>query len=70
MAEGYIKKSKQWAIGWLVVWAVFYLVAIAAYPSEPSNWFGWLPSSVAITFGLMVVSFIVGWIFCKQRFNL
>ena len=70
MAEGYIKKSKQWSIGWLIVWAVFYLVAIAVYPSDPSNWFGWLPSSVVITFGLMLVSFVVGWIFCKQRLNL
>jgi hypothetical protein len=68
--KAYIKMSQQWTITWLVIWVVVYLAALFAYPSDPSIWFGWLPSSVVITFGLMVVTFFLGYIFCKQRFKL
>ncbi|MEW5724003.1 MAG: hypothetical protein AB1896_12915 [Thermodesulfobacteriota bacterium] len=67
---GHIAKSKPWWTVWLLIWAVMYLVVILVYPSEPSIWFGWVPSSVIITFGLMVVSLILGYVFAKQRFNL
>ena len=66
----YIRKSRQWWTTWILIWAVIYLVAIIVYPSNPSTWFGWLPSSVFISFGLMVVSLILGHLFSKQRFNL
>jgi len=66
----YIKMSKQWNVTWFVIWVIVYLAAILAYPAAPAAWFGWLPSSVVITFGLMVVSFVLGYIFCKQRFKL
>jgi hypothetical protein len=68
--QEYIKMSKQWKLTWLVIWVVMYLLVILAYPSEPAIWFGWMPSSVIITFGLMVVTLILGYIFCKQRFKL
>ena len=46
-----------------------YLLAILIYPDDPSIWFGWLPSSVVTTFGLMVASLIFGYLFAKQRFS-
>ena len=65
----FIKKKRQWWITWLVVWIVMYLLAILMYPGNPSIWFGWLPSSVVTTFGLMVISLILGYLFSKQRFS-
>ncbi|GEM_PF-6341509 len=65
----FIKKKRQWWITWLVVWIVMYLLAILIYPDNPSIWFGWLPSSVVTTFGLMVISLILGYLFSKQRFS-
>jgi hypothetical protein len=67
--QEYIKKSKPWKLAWLLVWAVMYLLVILAYPSKPSIWFGWMPGSVITTFGLMVVTLILGYVFCKQRFK-
>ncbi len=68
--QEYIRMSKQWKLIWLVVWVIMYLLVILAYPSEPSVWFGWMPSSVVITFGLMLVTLFLGYFFSKQRFNL
>jgi len=68
--QEYIKKSKQWKVSWLVVWAIMYLLVILAYPANPSLWFGWMPGSVISTFGLMVVTLILGYVFCKQRFKI
>ncbi len=65
----YIKKAKQWSVRWLIIWGIMYLLVILAYPGSPSVWGGWLPSSIVITFGLMVVAFVVGKIFCNQRFK-
>ena len=67
--QAYISKSSGWKVAWLIVWVVMYLLVILVYPSNPSIWFGWMPSSVVITFGLMVVSLILGYVFCKQRFE-
>lgn len=68
--QAYIKKSKNWKMAWLIIWAVMYLLAIIAHPTSPSVWFGWLPSSVFTTFGLMIVTLVLGYVFCKQRFEL
>ena len=68
--QEYIKKSKQWKVAWLIVWAIMYLLVILAYPAKPSVWFGWMPSSVMITFGLMVATLVLGYAFCKQRFKI
>lgn len=66
----HIKKSPRWWVTWVIIWVVMYILALVSYPADPSIWFGWVPSSVIITFGLMVVSLILGYIFSKQRFNL
>ncbi len=66
----YINTSKRWRISWLTIWIIMYLAVIVAYPSDPSLWFGWLPSSVMITFGLMIITLVLGYIFCKQRFKI
>ena len=68
--QEYIKKSKQWKVAWLVVWAIMYLLVILAYHAKPSVLSGWMPSSVMITFGLMVATLILGYVFCKQRFKI
>jgi hypothetical protein len=54
---------------WLIVWVIMYVLVIVAYPASPSLWFGWMPDSVITTFGLMVVTLILGYFFCKQRFK-
>ena len=66
MAE-YIKKGKNWGISWLVIWGIMFAVVIVAYPSKPSFWGGWFPSTVGITFGLMIAAYILARIFCDQR---
>ncbi|MBW2058032.1 MAG: hypothetical protein JRH07_05175 [Deltaproteobacteria bacterium] len=66
---GYIRKTRKWSVTWLIIWAIMYLLVILAYPRNPSIWGGWLPSSLVTTFGLMVVAFVLGKIFCKQRFK-
>lgn len=65
----FIKKKRQWWITWLIVWIVMYLLAIFIYPIDPAIWFGWLPSSVVTTFGLMIASLVLGYLFSKQRFS-
>jgi hypothetical protein len=65
----FIRRSKQWCITWLVIWVIMYLLVIIVYPASPSLWFGWMPDSVITTFGLMVVTFILGYIFSLQRFK-
>ena len=67
--QPFISKSKQWWMTWLIVWVIMYLLVIVAYPASPSLWFGWMPDSVITTFGLMVVTLILGYLFCKQRFK-
>ena len=67
--QAYITKSKNWKVAWLIIWAVMYLLVILAYPSNPSLWFGWMSGSVLTTYGLMVISLILGYLFCKQRFK-
>ena len=67
--QPFISKSKQWCMTWLIVWVIMYLLVIVAYPASPSLWFGWMPGSVITTFGLMVVTLILGYFFCKQRFK-
>ena len=67
--QPFISKSKQWWMTWLIVWIIMYLFVIFAYPSSPSIWFGWVPSSLITTFGLMVVTLILAYLFCKQRFK-
>lgn len=66
---GYIRKGRQWSVTWWIIWGIMYLLVILAYPSSPSVWGGWLPSSIVVTFGLMVVAFILAKIFCNQRFR-
>jgi hypothetical protein len=65
----YVKKGKNWITAWTIVWALMFVLVIWAYPSSPSVWFGWLPSSVVILFGLMVITFVLAMLFCRQRFR-
>ena len=65
----YIKKGFRWSFVWWIIWVVMFVLVILAYPSSPSMIGGWFPSSIITTFGLMVVVFVLGKIFCNQRFK-
>ena len=68
MAE-FIRKGRKWGMTWLIIWGIMFAAVIVAYPCKPSFWGGWFPSSVVITFGLMVAVYILARIFCDQRFR-
>ena len=65
----YIKKGKKWITTWTIIWALMFVLVILSYPANPSILFGWLLSSVLTLFGLMVITFVLAMIFCRQRFK-